>query len=92
MWCRKNVDLFHEKLGGCYLTLDTVREEQICSGFAEHGPGRRLKEHLRASHLADRNTRDGPQHQLYPHESFGDDEAPTEGALCPSFSKKLQCK
>jgi hypothetical protein len=69
------VDSDNKKLDGCYLTLDTIRGDLIRSGFAEQGLGRRWKDHLRASHLTDRNTRDRPQYQFYPHESVGDDEA-----------------
>jgi hypothetical protein len=63
-------------MDGCSLTLDSVRGDLICFGFAEPGEGRRWKEQLRASHLADRNTRDRLQYQFYPHEFVGDDEAP----------------
>jgi hypothetical protein len=54
------VDSDNEKLDGCYLTLDTVRWDLIRSGFAEQGLGRRWKEHLRASHLTDRDTEERP--------------------------------
>jgi hypothetical protein len=50
----------NEKLIGCHLTLDTVRGDLICSGFAEQGLGRRWKEYLRASHLTDRTSKYTP--------------------------------
>jgi hypothetical protein len=60
------VDSDNEKFDGSYLTLDTVRGDLIRSGFAEQGLGRRWKEHLRASHLTDRNTKDRPQYHFSP--------------------------
>jgi hypothetical protein len=84
------VDSDNEKLDGCYLTLDTVMGHLIRSGFAEQGLGRRWKEHLRASHLTDRNTRDRPQYQFYPHESVGDYEAPNRrGTVSSQLQQKM---
>jgi hypothetical protein len=82
-------DSDNEKLDGCYLTLDTARGHLIRSGFAEHGLGRRWKEHLRASHLTDRNTRDRSQYQFYPHESVGDDEAPNRRGTESQLHQKM---
>jgi hypothetical protein len=84
------VDSDNEKMDGCYLTLDSVRGDLIRFCFAELGVGRRWKEQLRASHLADRNTRDRLQYQFYPHEFVGDMRPTTGGAQCLSFSKELQ--
>jgi hypothetical protein len=78
-----------EKLDGCYLTLDLIRGDLIRSGFAEQGLGRRWKEHLRASHLTDRNTKDRPQYQFYPHESVGDDEAPNRRGTVSQLQQKM---
>jgi hypothetical protein len=83
------VDSDDEKLDGCYLTLDNVRRNLIRSGFAELGLGRRWKEHRRASHLNDRNTRDRPQHQIYPHESVGDDESPSRTGTMSQLQRKM---
>jgi hypothetical protein len=47
-------DSDNEKLDCCDLSLDTVRRDPICPGFAAKELGRRWKEHLRASHLTDR--------------------------------------
>jgi hypothetical protein len=82
------VDSDDEKLDGCYLTLDNVRRDLIRSGFAEQGLGRRWKEHPRASHLTDRNTRDRPQYQIYPHESVGDDEASNRTGTVSQLQQK----
>jgi hypothetical protein len=82
------VDSDNEKFDGSYLTLDTVRGDLIRSGFAEQGLGRRWKEHLRASHLTDRNTKDRPQYQFYPHEYVGDDEAPSRRGTVSQLQKK----
>jgi hypothetical protein len=82
------VDSDNEKLDGCYLTLDTVRGDLIRSGFAEQGLGGRWKEHLRVTHLTDRNTKDRPQYQFYPRGSVGDDEAPQlKGNSVPAPAK-----
>jgi hypothetical protein len=73
------VDSDNEKLDGCYLTLDTARGDLIALG----------SEHLRASHLTDRNTRNRPQYQFYPHESVGDDEAPNRRGTVSQLQQKM---
>jgi hypothetical protein len=57
--------------------------------FAEQGLGQRWKEHLRASHLTDGNTKDRPQYQFYPHESVGDDEAPNRRGTVSQLQQKM---
>jgi hypothetical protein len=83
------VDSDNEKLDVCYVTLDSVRGDLICSSFAKLGLGRRWKEQLRASHLADRNTRDRPQHKIYLHESVGDDEAPHRRGTVSQLQQRM---
>jgi hypothetical protein len=82
-------DSDNEKLDGCDLSLDTVTRDQICSGFAEKGLGRRWKKYLRASHVTDRNKKDRPQYQFYPHESVGDDEAPNKRGTVSQLQQKM---
>jgi hypothetical protein len=76
------VDSHNEKLDGCYLSLDTVRGDPICSDFAEKRLGRRWKSHLRASHLTDRNAKDWPSNEFPPMSLLEMRMSPpTEGAL-----------